>query len=50
MVGTSARPGRQLCGKPTLLLSGKEEADHTEAFAIPRPMQLLCTLRSHRYQ
>src|SRR5215471_3557082 len=33
MMGPSARPGGQLCGKPTLLLSGKEEADRTEAFA-----------------
>ena len=48
--GDFGTPRWQLYGKPTLLLSGKEEADHTEAFAIPRPMQLLCTLRSHRYQ
>ena len=33
MVGASARPGGQLSGKPTLLLSGKEEADHPEASA-----------------
>jgi hypothetical protein len=31
--GLRHAPGGQLCGKPTLLLSGKEEADHTEGFA-----------------
>src|SRR6516165_10891942 len=31
--GDFGTPRWQLYGKPTLLLSGKEEADHTEAFA-----------------
>ena len=33
--GLRHAPGGQLCGKPTLLVSGKEEADHPEAFAEP---------------
>ena len=31
--GLRHAPGGQLSGKPTLLLSGKKEVDHTEAFA-----------------